>query len=165
MKKEVRWSLFRIAIILQLLFSSLLSATLLIQSLRNPPKGELVWNITGWLFYLLTLAGLAALPFHILYRYYPDRLIPRLLVILRIIFTILSWVAVLILSLAFGTIIVKEGAWEKLNLTLRLVFVALFLLTIVSTLGLILQTGLIRRIRQNHKKTLLDTINQIGESE
>lgn len=165
MKKEVRWSLFRMVTILQLLFSSLLSATLLFQSLRNPPKGELVWIITGWLFILLALAGLAALHIHILYRYYPDRLIPHLLVTLRIIFTILSWVAVLILSLAFGSLIVNEGTWEKFNLTLRIVFIVLILLTLISVLGLILQMGLIRRIRQNHKKTLMDTINQIGEQE
>ena len=123
MKKEVRWNLFRMATILQLLFSSLLSATLLFQSLRNPPKGELVWIITGWFFILLALAGLAAVHTHILYRYYPDRLVPRLLVTLRIIFTILSWVAVIILSLAFGSLIVNESAWEKFNLTLRIIFI------------------------------------------
>ncbi len=165
MKKEVRWNLFRMATILQLLFSSLLSATLLFQSLRNPPKGELVWIITGWFFILLALAGLAALHTHILYRYYPDRLVPRLLVTLRIIFTILSWVAVIILSLAFGSLIVNESAWEKFNLTLRIVFVVLFLLTIVSTLGLFLQMGLIKQIKRQYEKSLLETINQIGEQE
>ena len=92
-------------------FSSLLSATLLFQSLRNPPKGELVWIITGWLFILLALAGLAALHIHILYRYYPDRLIPHLLVTLRIIFTILSWVAVLILSLSMPSHFVSQSRY------------------------------------------------------
>ncbi len=163
MKKEVRWNLFRMTTILQLLFSSLLSATLLFQSLRNPPKEDLIWIITVWLLILLALAGLAALHIHILYRYYPDRLVPRSIVVIRTILSVLGWIAVIILSMAFVALVTREGAWEKFNLVLRIVVVALFLLTIVSILGLFLQMGLIKQIKRQYKKSLMETINQIGE--
>jgi hypothetical protein len=161
---EARWKLFRIVIILQLLLSSLLSGTLIFQSIRNPPKGELTWIVATWLLILIILASLAALHIHLMHKYYPDYVIPGSLITLRLILSILSWISILILSLAIGIILFKNGVWEKFNLTVQLVFSALLILTIASITGLILQAGLIKHIRQNHNKSLLETINQIGQN-
>jgi hypothetical protein len=163
MKKGLRWKMFRVGAILQLICSGSLLVMVVIQSLRSMPKGDLFWIIAGWMLMLFALAGHAMLHLQIMNRYYPDRLVPSSLVILRIILSILSWISVVILSLAFIQVLLKYDAWGRSDLKLKLIYLTLLLVTIVSILELILQSGLIRHIRKNHHTQLLDSISQIGQ--
>jgi type VI protein secretion system component VasK len=112
---------------------------------------------------LFILAGHAMLHLQIMNLYYPDRLVPGSLVITRIILSILSWAGVVILSIVFIQFLQVYKGWARSDLNARLIYSTLLLLTIVSFLELILQTGLIRHIRKNHNKHLLNSINQIGQ--
>lgn len=163
MKKALRWKVFRVGAILQLICSSSLLVMVIIQFTMSIPKGDLFWIISGWMFMLFALAGHAIMHLQIMYRYYPDRLVPGSLLILRIILSLLSWISVLILSLVFVQVLLKYDAWGRSDLKLKLIYLTLILVTTVSILELILQSGLIRHIRKNHHQQLLDSINQIGQ--
>ena len=163
MKKGLRWKVFRVGAILQLICSSSLLVMVIFQSIRSMPKGDLFWIIAGWIIVMFILTGQALLHLQIMNRYYPDRLVPESLIIFRIILSILSWVVAMLLCFAFVEVLMEYKAWGKGDLKIKLIYITLLLLTFVTLLELILQAGLIRHIRKNHNKQLLDSISQIGQ--
>ena len=160
----MRWKIFKVTNLLQLVFSSILLFYIILQLFRKSHDPSINWLIILWTCMNIILALQSMVHIHILNRYFPDRFIPVSVVITRVVVSVLSWITTAILLFGLGDIYFDEGSWKNLDKRIWLIVIVVTIFTINSLLCLILQSGLIRHIRKNNQTAILETVNQLGKS-
>lgn len=161
----MRWKLLKVINSLQLAFASVNLLYIIVQQFRNTSNPTIYWVIIVWTCMNIIMIVQSLLLIHIFNRYFPDRSVPNSVITSRVFFSILSWITTAILIIALGDIYSDEGSWKNLDIRAWLIILFVTLLTLISLLCLILQSGLIRFIRNNSQTAITETINQFGTPE